>query len=152
MRKAVAVAVALLLPLLVPATAQAWGTNAPRYIMRRAIDLLPASIKPFFEAHRDELVMRVVDPDLWRTLGWDEDQNHFLDFGVREYGEYPFQVLPHGYDDAVSKFGFATLKKNGLLPWRFEEEFGNLRRAMQGNGRGGGGFPAGTALPSTALA
>jgi len=84
-------------------------------------------------------VMRVVDPDLWRTLGWDEDQNHFLDFGVREYGDYPFTALPHGYDEAISKFGFAALKKNGLLPWRFEEEFGNLRRAMQSGGRGGGG-------------
>jgi hypothetical protein len=152
MRKAAAIASALVVSMLVPSTAHAWGSNAHRYIMRRAIDLLPASIKPFFEAHRDELVMRVIDPDLWRTLGWDEDQNHFLDFGVREYGEYPFQALPHGYEDAVSKFGFATLKRNGLLPWRFEEEFGNLRRAMQGNGRGGGGFAAGNTVLFTAVA
>src|SRR5436305_8495686 len=122
MRKGAGIASALILTLFAPSPALAWGTNAHRYITRRAIELLPASIKPFFDAHRDELVMRVVDPDLWRTLGWDEDQNHFLDFGVREYGEYPFAALPHGYDEAVSKFGLATLKKNGLLPWRFAEE------------------------------
>ncbi|HEV3139673.1 MAG TPA: hypothetical protein VGY57_04110 [Vicinamibacterales bacterium] len=151
MRKAVLVVSALILSLLVPSTAHAWGSNAHRYIMRRAIELLPTSIRPFFEAHRDELVMRVVDPDLWRTLGWDEDQNHFLDLGVREYGDYPFTALPHGYDEAVSKFGVATVKKNGLLPWRFAEEFGNLRRAMQGNGRGSG-FAAGNVVLFTAVA
>jgi hypothetical protein len=53
MRKAAAIASALVVSMLVPSTAHAWGSNAHRYIMRRAIDLLPASIKPFFEAHRD---------------------------------------------------------------------------------------------------
>jgi len=151
MRKAALIVSALVVSLLVPSTAHAWGTNAHRYIMRRAIEMLPPSIRPFFEAHRDELVMRVVDPDLWRTLGWDEDQNHFLDFGVREYGDYPFAALPHDYDSAVTKFGVATLKKNGLLPWRFEEEFGNLRRALAGNGRGAA-FAAGNTVLFAAVA
>jgi len=151
MRKAALVLSALVVSLLVPSTAHAWGANAHRYIMRRAIEMLPSSIRPFFEAHRDELIMRVVDPDLWRTLGWDEDPNHFLDFGVREYGDYPFAALPRDYDGAVTKFGVATLKKNGLLPWRLEEEFGNLRRAMAGNGRGSG-FPAGNVVLFTAVA
>jgi hypothetical protein len=151
MRKVIVTVSALVLALLIPSTARAWGTSAHRYIMRRAIDLLPAPIRPFFDAHRDELVMRVVDPDLWRTLGWDEDQNHFLDFGVREYGDYPFAALPRDYDSAVTKFGFATLKKNGLLPWRFEEEYGNLRRAMEGNGRGAA-FSAGNTVLFAAVA
>src|ERR1051326_3511318 len=151
MRKAAVVLSVLIVSLLVPSTAHAWGTSAHRYIMRRAVDLLPPAIKPFFEAHRDELIMRVIDPDLWRTLGWDEDQNHFLDFGVREYGDYPFHALPHRYDEAVAKFGFATLKKNGLLRWRFGEEFGNLRRAMEGAGRGAG-FASGNVVLFTAVA
>src|SRR5215471_5550078 len=151
MRKAVLIASALVVALLVPSDAHAWGTAAHRYIMRRAIELLPASIRPFFDAHRDELVMRVVDPDLWRTLGWDEDANHFLDFGVREYGDYPFAALPRDYDSAITKFGAATLKKNGLLPWRLEEEFGNLRRAMEGTGRGTG-FAGGNTVLFSAVA
>ncbi|HYM23295.1 MAG TPA: hypothetical protein VEU08_08805, partial [Vicinamibacterales bacterium] len=151
MRKAAIVVSSLALSLLVASPAHAWGSSAHRYIMRRAIELLPPSIRPFFESHRDELVMRVIDPDLWRTLGWDEDQNHFLDFGVREYGEYPFTALPHGYDDAVAKFGFATVKKNGLLPWRFAEEFGNLRRAMEGSARGAA-YSSGDVVLFTAVA
>jgi hypothetical protein len=121
--------------LLLPSPAMAWGTTAHRYIMGRAIDLLPAELKSFFEANRDELVWRVNDPDLWRVAGWDEGANHFLDFGVEEYGPYPFAALPRDYDAAVVKFGGATLKGNGLLPWRTAEMFGNLRRSFQGMAR-----------------
>src|SRR5919198_429560 len=124
------VAAALAAASMWPSSSDAWGVSAPRYIMRRAIDLLPPPIKPFFEANRDELVVRIVDPDLWRSVGWDEDPNHFVDFGVKEYGDYPFEELPREYDAALEKFGMATLKRNGLLPWREAEEFGNLRRAM----------------------
>src|SRR5205807_7225872 len=127
--------VALAVASMWPSSSYAWGVSAHRYIMRRAIELLPPPIKPFFEANRDELVVRVLDPDLWRSVGWDEDANHFVDFGVKEYGDYPFKELPREYDTALEKFGMATLKRNGLLPWREAEEFGNLRRAMQSFGR-----------------
>jgi hypothetical protein len=78
------------------------------------------------------VVVRVKDPDLWRTIGWPEDPNHFMDFGVKEYGAYPFAELPRSYTAALEKFGQATLNKNGRLPWRFAEVFGNLRRAFEG--------------------
>src|SRR5262249_23694459 len=126
MRKAPVLAV-LLVAALAPSPAFAWGTAAHRYIMGRALDLLPAALKPFFTHFRDELVTRVVDPDVWRTAGWEEDPNHFLDFGVPEYGPYPFKALPVEYGAAIEKFGMATLRRYGLLPWREAEEFGNLR-------------------------
>ena len=115
-----------------PVPALAWGTAAHRFIMARAIDLLPAELKPFFEHYRAELVVRVVDPDTWRTAGWEEDHNHFVDFGMPELGPYPFTGLPRDYGAALEKFGMTTLKKIGMLPWREAEEFGNLRRAFEG--------------------
>ena len=121
---------------LFPSSAFAWGSAAHRYIMRRAIDLLPPELKPFFVQNRDEIVLRVIDPDLWRSVGWAEAPNHFVDFGIREYGPYPFTALPRDYGAALEKFGRPTLERNGLLPWREEEIFGNLRRAfeaMEGN-------------------
>lgn len=127
-----AVCAALVLLLLAPSPSYAWGTAAHRYIMRRAIDILPAEIKPFFVHFRDELVVRVVDPDVWRTIGWEDDPNHFVDFGAPEFGPYPFRALPREYGAAIEKFGMATLKRDGLLPWREAEEFGNLRRAFEG--------------------
>jgi hypothetical protein len=118
-----------------PQPAFAWGTVGHRLIMRRAIELLPPAIKPFFEQFKDEIVFRVVDPDQWRNLGWPDDPNHFLDFGVPEYGEYPFDALPRDHGAALEKFGDVVLRRNGLLPWRQAEMFGNLRRAFDGVAR-----------------
>src|SRR5580765_689960 len=136
MRKATLVPALLIAASLLPAPAFAWGAVAHRYIMRRAIELLPSEIKPFFERNRDELVLRVNDPDLWRVVGFeDEPPNHQIDFGVDDYGPYPFVALPREYDAAVQKFGVAVVRRHGLLPWRTMEEFGNLTRIFQGFSR-----------------
>src|SRR5579872_3265545 len=128
MRKASLVLAACLIASLLPSPAFAWGFAAHRYIMGRAIALLPAELKPFYDHYKDEIVIRATDPDLWRNVGWDEDANHFINFGVREYGEYPFTVLPRDLGAAIEKFGTATIKRNGMVPWRVSEMFGNLRR------------------------
>ena len=126
------IGVLLLLLTIVPTPASGWGVAAHRYIMGRAIDLLPAEIKPFFDHYRDELVLRVNDPDTWRVAGWDDGPNHFVDFGRPDLGPYPFVGLPRDYSAAVEKFGLEGLKRIGTLPWREAEEFGNLRRAFDG--------------------
>lgn len=141
MRKALIVATLVLSASLVPASAFAWGFTAHRLIMRRAIDVLPAELKPFFVHYRDEVVMRSVDPDLWRNVGWEDDPNHFVDFGARELGEYPFRALPRELGAALEKFGIATLKRTGMLPWREAEIFGNLRRGFEGLARQGAYAP-----------
>jgi hypothetical protein len=111
-----------------PAYSFAWGFAAHRLIMRQAIELLPPGLKEFFDRNREEIVIRSVDPDLWRNVGWEDDPNHFIDFGVPEYGDYPFTALPRDYGAAIEKFGVPTLRRYGLLPWRQAEEFGVLRR------------------------
>jgi hypothetical protein len=130
MRRTLVVAAAFVVVMFAPGSAFAWGFAGHKLIMRRAIELLPPELKPFFETFKEEIVVRVTDPDMWRNVGWEDDPNHFLDFGVREYGDYPFQALPREYGAALEKFGEATLKRNGTLPWREAEEFGNLRRAF----------------------
>ncbi len=132
MRKGFFVATIAVIAALVPAPVSAWGFTAHRLIMSRAIDLLPPELKGFFTHHRAEIVMRSIDPDLWRNVGWEDDPNHFMDFGAREYGEYPFQALPREYGAALEKFGIAVLKRNGTLPWREAEIFGYLRRGFEG--------------------
>jgi hypothetical protein len=146
MRKASLVAAALIVAALVPSPALAWGTAAHKYIMGRAIDLLPPELKPFFETHRDEIVARSVDPDLWRNAGWPDDPNHFIDFGMKELGAFPFTDLPREYGAALEKFGHATLDRIGRLPWREAEEFGNLRRGFEGFAREGGYAPSDVVL------
>jgi hypothetical protein len=79
--------------------------------------------------------LRATDPDLWRSAGWDEGPNHYVNFGMPELGPYPFDGLPRAYDKAVEKSGVGTMRRIGLLPWRFEEMFGNLRRGFEGFAR-----------------
>jgi hypothetical protein len=132
-----AIALAVVVTLL-PAPAFAWGWAAHRGIMQRAIDLLPPEIRAFFVERRAEVVARAIDPDLWRSAGWEEDHNHFVNFGAPALGAYPFAAYPRDYGEALQKFGDAGLKRLGTLPWREAEMFGNLRRAFEGAGKGNG--------------
>jgi hypothetical protein len=110
----------------------AWGFPAHKHIADRMIALLPAEIRPLFEARRAFIVERSVDPDLWRNVGWeDEPPNHFLDLDAEPYGAYPFDALPREYDKAVEKFGVEAVRREGTLPWRVAEFYGKLERAFQ---------------------
>lgn len=127
MRKAVAGLLVVLL--LMPSSAGAWGFDTHKFIVSRAIDLLPDGIRPFYEANRVYLVEHAIDPDLWRTAGFtNEPPRHFLDMDA--YGKYPFSDLPREYDAAIEKYGADMVNRNGLLPWRTAEMSGNLRRAF----------------------
>jgi hypothetical protein len=133
-----------------PAPASAWSWEAHRFIMRRAIEILPVEIKPFFVEHREEIINRSIDPDLWRDVGWDEDHNHFVNFGAPEMGPFPFVAFPRDQTAALEKFGRAGLKRLGTLPWRLQEMVGNLRRAFEGFAKGNGLSPQQTMLFSGA--
>jgi hypothetical protein len=137
MRKTILIGVLIAAASLVPAPAFAWGFAGHQLIMKRALALLPPELKPFFDRYQDEIVVRVKDPDLWRNVGWEDDPNHFVDFGMKELGEYPFTALPREYGAALDKFGGSLLIRIGKLPWREAEEFGNLRRAFEGFKREG---------------
>jgi hypothetical protein len=116
----------------------AWGGEGHRLILDRAIALLPDPIKPVFERQRAMLIERAVDPDLWRVVGFDEEEpRHFLDLDF--YGKPPFDALPREYGAAVEKFGHETIITNGVLPWHATEMYGRLVRAFeQQKARGGG--------------
>lgn len=131
--------VALVLVVLVsPTPAAAWGFEAHQFIMDRAIALLPAELRPLFEKNRAVVVERAIDPDTWRTAGFEEeDKHHFLDLDWEGYGKYPFAELPRDYTAAVAKFGKARIEENGTVPWRVEEYHGNLRRAFESYARRG---------------
>jgi Zinc dependent phospholipase C len=116
--------------LLVPSSANAWGFEAHKFIVSRAIDLLPEQLRPFFEANRAFIVERSIDPDLWRNAGFTEEPpNHFLDFDA--YGPFPFADLPREYDAALKKHGIDKLRQNGLVPWRTQEMAGRLIRGFE---------------------
>jgi hypothetical protein len=125
----VAGVLAILMALAVPAPAHAWGFDGHKYIMAAVIPRLPAAIRPFFVANRTTIVEHAIDPDLWRTAGWEQEPpRHFLDMDA--YDTYPFAALPHLEADAVAKHGRAFVDKNGTLPWRTQEIYGKLVEAF----------------------
>ena len=126
--KAVAV-LALVFMLGRPAPAAAWGTEVHKFITARAIALLPAEIRPFFEKYSPMIAEHSIDPDLWRTAGFlEEPPRHFVD--MDSYGPYPFKELPHEYDAAVKRYGADFVTRNGTLPWRTEEMYKQLVEAF----------------------
>lgn len=129
MRKRACLAAVALVFVLLPRPADAWGFEAHKFIMLRAIPLLPPALRPFFQKYQASIVEHAIDPDLWRTAGWlEESPRHFVDMDA--YGAYPFPDLPHRYDDAVAKHGKEFVEKNGTLPWRAEEIYRKLVEAF----------------------
>ncbi|MFN2447826.1 MAG: hypothetical protein ABR606_19845 [Vicinamibacterales bacterium] len=126
------VVVALLALLALPTSVPAWGFDAHRFITERALALLPPELRPFFEHRRAFVVERSVDPDLWRSAGFDrEPPNHFVDLDYEQFGPDPFAGLPRDFDAAVQKFGPELVAEQGTLPWRAQEFYGRLQRSFE---------------------
>jgi len=47
------------------------------------------------------------------------------------YGPFPFMDLPHDHGEAVAKRGADFVLKNGTVPWRAQEIYGELRDAFK---------------------
>ena len=108
---------ACLLPFIaIPQQSLAWGRNGQRLVVNKAVDTLPAEIRPFFEANRNALVQHVTDPLDSLGKNASERRNHFI--ALDKYGRFPFAALPRNYKAAVTKFGKVKLDANGLLPWQ----------------------------------
>ena len=100
---------------LLDGTGFSWGFYAHKLINRKAVEGLPNSIRPFFEAHQDFLSEHAIDPDLWRKNDPAEAPRHYIDIDM--YGPYPFEALPRAYEKAVAKFGRKTVHDRGIGPW-----------------------------------
>jgi hypothetical protein len=121
---------AILVCLLIPAPAQAWGPNGYRLITNKAVETLPYDLRGFFEAHRVWIAQHSNDPLEWLNKNPAERRNQFI--YLDRYGRFPFPDLPRGYNFALRKYGRAKLEANGLLPWQigvYSERLTNAFRA-----------------------
>jgi len=99
-----------------PGSVMAWGRSAHRLIVNKAVDTLPADIRPFFEATRGFLMQHVTDPLDALAKNPSERRSDFI--ALDKYGRFPFGALPRTYKSAVTKFGKIKLDAGGLLPWQ----------------------------------
>ena len=110
----------------------AWGNNAQRLIVNKAVDTLPYELRPFFENNRSFLVQHVNDPLNQLDKHPNERQNHFIE--LDKYGKFPFDSLPRNYKAAISKYSKSKIDSTGLLPWQIGVYSAKLTDDMK-NGR-----------------
>jgi hypothetical protein len=123
------IAAACLLVLFSPAPVGAWGNNAQRLVLNKAIETLPADVRGFFDSNRSDLVRHVTDPFDAIARNPSERHNHYL--ALEKYGRFPFESLPRDYKAAVTKFGRSKLDSNGLLPWQIGVYSQKLTEALK---------------------
>lgn len=123
------VAVALCVLLLLPDSTDAWGTNAQKLVLNKAIDTLPSDIRWFFENNRSALLQHLNDPIDEISIKPAERRNHYIN--LDKYGRFPFTALPRSYKAALEKFGRSKLNSNGLLPWEVGVYSAKLTDAMR---------------------
>jgi hypothetical protein len=124
-----AAAIALVLSLL-PPPSLAWGANAHRLVINKAIDTLPPELRVWFEANRPFLSQHVTDKlnALAKNPGEIREQRIMFE----KYGRFPYDALPRDYKAALRKFGKPALDAAGVLPWQigvYSERLTNAFRA-----------------------
>jgi hypothetical protein len=115
-----------------PQNSLAWGRNAHRLIINKAVDTLPADLRDlraFFEFNRNILAQHVTDPLDALAKNPAEKRNNFI--ALDKYGRFPFEALPRSYKAAVTKFGKIKLDANGLLPWQIGVYSEKLTEALK---------------------
>ena len=109
----------LLLLLVVPAPARAWGFFGHRLLNRLAVYTLPPEMLPFFKANIDYLTANATRPDSRRTVVPTEAPRHFMDVDVYGDSALTRRGLPRAYADAVALAGGEdSLLRHGIVPWQ----------------------------------
>lgn len=82
----------------------------------------------FYKAHIALISEHATDADKRRYAVASEAPKHFID--IDHFGRYPFNELPHKWNDAVEKFGEDTLLTYGIVPWHVQVMLGRLTKAF----------------------
>jgi subtilisin family serine protease len=110
----------------------AWGEKGHRSTNRIAVIAVPDPLRAFYQANLDSIEGHAMDADAAKRKDPAERPRHFIDIDL--YGDAPFPELPEEYEAAVARFGEATVKERGILPWQIEQTFNDLVEAFR-NGR-----------------
>ena len=112
-----------------PQPARAWGNNAQKLVLTKAIDTLPLDLRAYFEANRPFLSQHVTDALDAISKNPAERHNHYIN--LDKYGRFPFNNLPREYKAALAKYGRSKLDANGLLPWEIGVYSQKLTESMR---------------------
>ncbi len=109
----------------------AWGFDGHRYLSSKMQDPLPTNlcIRQWFTSKQTYALQdSSCDPDRWRytTAGALYDPNE----GPRHYLEVdwvqPITDYPRDYNAVIARIGALNASRNGIVPWRVEQLYGQL--------------------------
>ncbi|MEN9296955.1 MAG: hypothetical protein RJA42_1224, partial [Bacteroidota bacterium] len=72
-----------------------------------------------------------VRPDVRRKDDKTEDSKHYLDMDAAIFGPNYRTDIPHDFKQAVAKYSFDSLRKEGLVPWEVNRVYGRLVHAFK---------------------
>ncbi|HRP18199.1 MAG TPA: zinc dependent phospholipase C family protein [Ginsengibacter sp.] len=106
-----------------------WGFYGHRVINEYAVFLLPPEMLVLYKPNINFITEPAVDPDKRRYAVAGEGPRHYIDIDL--YGTYPYPELPRKYEDAVMKYGEATVQENGIVPWAVMTMYHRLVNAFK---------------------
>jgi hypothetical protein len=109
----------LLLSVLHPVSALAWGASGHRFITDTAVEELPPPLKTFFQNYKT----------LFKTKAATEPAgNHFID--IDYYPEFFNYTFPHDLNVLIAKYGGSVVAQNGMGPWTAVSNYNTLRASF----------------------
>lgn len=105
-----------------------WGFYAHMRINHLAVFTLPTGINSFYKSNIKYISDHAVDPDKRRYADTAEAARHYLDV---ELYERHIDSIPFKWEDALKKYGWAKLNKNGILPWQIQKSYYKLVNAFK---------------------
>ena len=106
-----------------------WGFFAHKKINYFAVFLLPPEMMVLYKPNIDFISEHAVDPDKRRYMISAEGPRHYID--INHYGKYPYEDLPHKWDDAIKKFPEDSVRANGIVPWWVDIMLSRLTKAFK---------------------
>ena len=106
-----------------------WGFFAHQKINFYAVFLLPPEMIVLYKPNLSFISEHAIDPDKRRYALKDEGPRHYID--IDHYGTYPYDSLPHKWNDAVAKYSEDTLKAYGIVPWHVQVMLQRLTAAFK---------------------
>ncbi len=108
-----------------------WGFLAHKTLQQLAIYPLPSDLGLFFYANQDYIVEQSIRPDVRRKDDKTEDSKHYLDMDAAVFGPNYRTDIPHDFKQAVAKYSFDSLRKEGLVPWEVNRVYARLVHAFK---------------------
>ncbi|HNY76434.1 MAG TPA: zinc dependent phospholipase C family protein [Bacteroidales bacterium] len=106
-----------------------WGFFSHPRINEHAVYCLPPEMVGFYKKHIDYISQHAVDPDKRSYINPKEAACHYMD--INHYGEYPFDMVPKTWKEAVNKYTEDTLYAYGILPYHLIKVYYQLVDAFK---------------------